>query len=64
MNDTVRYWGWLCARCGRSNAPWMQSCPCGTAQQLFVFPQIPYRIPEPYTGGGTYTVKDGKVITG
>lgn len=27
--DPVALYGWVCSKCGRSNAPWVATCPCG-----------------------------------
>ena len=27
-SQTIHGIGWMCPRCGRANAPWVQTCPC------------------------------------
>jgi len=45
--------GWVCPKCGKSNAPWVASCSCTRYYQPYPYypfyptqPQLPYEYPQ------------------
>ena len=52
--------GWICPVCGKVNAPWMPSCPCGGEHKKDYpnYPNYPYTYPysSPYNSHYPYTL--------